>query len=235
MREIALDTETTGLSAEKGHRIIEIGCVEMYGRVKTGKSFQVYINPERDVPEDATRIHGITTAFLKDKPVFSAIVDDFIAFIADAPLVIHNASFDMGFINFEMKRANKGLIDPARIIDTLIIARKKFPGTGNSLDALCKRFSVDRSHRHYHGALLDSELLADVYLHLTGGRQGSIEFSNNSNAEADSQKQFKAPERKFREARNFSASAEEVVAHNEFISKIKDSIWSKINSLKDPA
>ncbi len=171
MREIVLDTETTGFKPEEGHRLVEIGAVELFNHLPTGQVYHQYINPERDVPKDAEQVHGLSTAFLKDKPVFEKIVSDFLTFVADAPLIIHNASFDMAFINSELAYVGKEPIMPGRVIDTLQLARQKYPMGPNSLDALCKRFAIDNSKRIKHGALLDSELLAEVYLELIGGRQ----------------------------------------------------------------
>ncbi len=174
MREIVLDTETTGISPQDGHRLVEIGCLELFNHVATGKFFHTYINPERDMPEGAFRVHGLSEAFLSDKPKFSEVADDFLEFIGEDPLVIHNASFDMGFINAELKRIGRPSLPMARAIDTLEIARRKYPGAQNNLDALCRRFNVDNSGRTKHGALLDSELLAEVYLGLMGGRQPGL-------------------------------------------------------------
>jgi DNA polymerase-3 subunit epsilon len=174
MREIVLDTETTGLSPQDGHRLVEIGCLELFNHVATGKTFHTYIDPERDMPDGAYQVHGLSTAFLRGKPKFAEIADEFLAFIGDDPLVIHNASFDMGFINWELKAAGRAPLPLSRAIDTLDIARKKFPGAQNNLDALCRRFNVDNSGRTKHGALLDSELLAEVYLELMGGRQPGL-------------------------------------------------------------
>lgn len=174
IREIILDTETTGLDPAKGDRIVEIGALELLNHVPTGKTYHTYINPERDVPREAEAVHGLSTAFLKDKPVFQVIVDEFLAFISDSALVIHNASFDVGFLNTELSYAKKSLIGPERVIDTLLIARQKHPGAANSLDALCRRYGIDNSRRTKHGALLDSELLAEIYIELTGGRQAAL-------------------------------------------------------------
>ncbi|MFZ3033567.1 MAG: DNA polymerase III subunit epsilon [Parvibaculum sp.] len=179
MRQIVLDTETTGLSPQGGDRLVEIGCLEIVNQVTTGEHFHVYINPERDMPEGAFKVHGLSAEFLGDKPRFAEIVDDFMTFIGDAPLVIHNASFDMGFINHELKMVGRPAIEQARAIDTLLIARKRFPGAQNSLDALCRRFGIDNSNRIKHGALLDSELLAEVYLELMGGRQPGLVLDAN--------------------------------------------------------
>ena len=180
MREIVLDTETTGFDPAAGDRIVEIGAVELYNHMPTGKVYHQYINPERDMPQDAFAVHGLSEEFLSDKPVFAAIVDAFLAFVGDAKLVIHNASFDMKFLNAELGWANKPRLPMDQAIDTLEIARRKFPGAQNSLDALCRRFSVDNSAREKHGALLDSELLAEVYLELVGGRQPDFMLSGQS-------------------------------------------------------
>lgn len=177
MREIVLDTETTGFDPADGHRVIEIGCVELVDHIPTGRSFQAYLNPERLVPVEAMRVHGITDEFLADKPLFSAVADEFLAFIEDAPLVIHNASFDMKFINAELHRIMRPPIPFARAIDTIEIAKAKIPGARYSLDELCKRFSIDLSVRTKHGALLDAELTARVYLELVGGRQTKLKLA----------------------------------------------------------
>ena len=174
MREIVLDTETTGLDPASGHRVVEIGAVELLNHVATGRTFHVYINPERDMPSEAEAIHGLSQAFLSDKPTFSQIVSDFIDFIGDAILVIHNASFDIGFLNAELSYVGHAAIATERVIDSLHIARQKHPGSANSLDALCRRYGIDNSRRTKHGALLDSELLAEVYLELIGGRQTAL-------------------------------------------------------------
>jgi DNA polymerase III subunit epsilon len=174
MREIVLDTETTGLDPQDGHRIVEIGAVELVNHVATGRTFHRYINPERDMPEDAFAVHGLSQAFLADKPVFAAVVDAFLAFVGDARLVIHNAAFDIRFLDAELRRSGRTPFGPARALDTLEMARRRFPGAANSLDALCRRFAVDLSGRTKHGALLDCTLLAEVYLELVGGRQPDL-------------------------------------------------------------
>lgn len=171
MREIVLDTETTGLDPIDGHRIIDIGCVELVDHFPTGRTYQCYLNPERDVPDEVQKVHGITTEFLQDKPLFAHVVEEFLEFIGDAPLVIHNASFDLKFLNAELKRLSRPAIPLARAIDTIDIAKSKIPGTRYSLDELCRRFSIDLTSRTLHGALLDSRLTAQVYLELVGGRQ----------------------------------------------------------------
>ena len=166
VREIILDTETTGLDPATGDRIVEIGAVELLNHLPTGRTFHVYVNPERDMPREAEAVHGLSIAFLKDKPVFAAVAQDFLEFIDDAALIIHNASFDMAFINAELGFLRLPSIPPERVVDTLLIARQKHPGAANSLDALCRRYGIDNSRRTKHGALLDSELLAEVYLEL---------------------------------------------------------------------
>ena len=179
VREIILDTETTGLDPAKGDRIVEIGAVELLNHLPTGRTFHVYINPERDMPREAEAVHGLSKAFLSDKPVFAAIAADFLEFIQDATLIIHNASFDIGFLNAELGFLRLSVIPPERVVDTLHIARQKHPGSGNSLDALCRRYGIDNSRRTKHGALLDSELLAEVYLELIGGRQTALTLEAN--------------------------------------------------------
>ncbi len=177
MREIVLDTETTGLDPAQGHRLVEIGAVEVVNQIATGSVFHVLINPERDVPEDACRVHGHSTEFLRDKPVFAAVVEEFLAFIGEDRLVIHNAEFDMRFINAELATMRFPAIGQERVVDTLALARRKHPGAPNNLDALCDRYRIDRSRRVKHGALLDAEILVEVYAELLGGRQRSLAFA----------------------------------------------------------
>ena len=177
MREIVLDTETTGLDPDSGDRLVEIGAVELVNHMPTGRTFHVYVNPQRDVPQEAVDVHGLTAQFLADKPVFAAIAAEFAAFIGDARLVIHNAAFDMKFLNAELGWAGQPTVPWARAVDTLDLARRRFPGAQNTLDALCRRFGVDNSVREKHGALLDSELLAEVYLELMGGRQPDLSLA----------------------------------------------------------
>jgi DNA polymerase-3 subunit epsilon len=174
MREIVLDTETTGLDPLRGDRLIEIGCVEIFNRMPTGQTFHRHVNPERQVSAEALAVHGLSNEFLADKPLFAEVVDELLAFIGDAPLVIHNASFDIGFINAEFDRLNLPPITPERLIDTLLLARRKHPGVSNRLDDLCSRYAIDNCHRTKHGALLDAELLAEVYVDLIGARQSSL-------------------------------------------------------------
>jgi DNA polymerase-3 subunit epsilon len=174
MREIVLDTETTGLDPLRGDRLVEIGCIELLNRIPSGQTFHRYINPQRDMPAEAFAVHGLSAQFLSDKPLFAHIVDDLLAFIGDAPLVIHNASFDVGFINAELDRCGKTALARDRLVDTLMLARRKFVGVRNGLDDLCSRFRIDNSKRTKHGALLDAELLAEVYLELIGARQAQL-------------------------------------------------------------
>lgn len=183
MREIVLDTETTGLDPATGDRIVEIGAVELVNKVATGRRYHVYINPERDMPDEAYRVHGLSSEFLADKPVFMQVVSDFIAFIADAPLVIHNAEFDIRFLDHELTKAGRPSLGMSRAVDTLALARRKHPGASNSLDSLCARYGINTAHRTLHGALLDANLLALVYLELCGGMQSS--FALPSAAAAD--------------------------------------------------
>jgi len=174
MREIVLDTETTGLDPLRGDRLVEIGCVEIFNRMPTGQVYHCYINPERDMPLEAFNVHGLSTEFLASKPLFTEVVEEFLQFIGDAPLVIHNASFDIGFINAELDRIKRVPILRERLVDTLLLARRKHPGVSNRLDDLCSRYLIDNSHRTKHGALLDAELLAEVYIDLVGARQSQL-------------------------------------------------------------
>jgi DNA polymerase-3 subunit epsilon len=226
MREIALDTETTGLDPASGHRVIEIGCVEMFERIRTGKTYHAYINPERDVPEEAFKVHGLSNAFLADKPKFAAIVNQLLEFIGDSRLVIHNAQFDIKFINAEFDRLQLPHIPLERATDTIAIARRKFPGSPAKLDALCKRFNIDLSARIKHGALLDAELLSDVYLELMGGRQESMLLGVSSSGNGiDGEQQAEV---KFIPSRSFPPTAEELAAHEEFLKKVKNPIWKTV-------
>jgi DNA polymerase III subunit epsilon len=225
MREIVLDTETTGLDPLKGDRIVEIGCVELHNHIATGKTFQTYLNPERDMPSEAAMVHGLTDEFLSDKPVFSEKVDDFLAFIGDSTLVIHNASFDMGFVNAELTRCGFKRLPMERATDTVALARKMFPGAPASLDALCKRFSVDASSRKLHGALLDAELLAEVYLELRGGRQPDLAMMSSETTLTE-EIQILAQER--RAPRAHAASEEEIAAHDVFLSQLKSPLWKRV-------
>jgi DNA polymerase-3 subunit epsilon len=179
MREIVLDTETTGLDPYQGHRLIEIGCIELLNRMPTGQVFHHYVHPEREIPEEAFKVHGISLEMLRDKPRFHEIADDLLAFLGDCPLVIHNAAFDMGFLNAELERAARPLLDRTRMVDTLLLARRKYPGGSNRLDDLCLRYRIDASRRTKHGALLDAELLAEVYVELIDARQATLILVEN--------------------------------------------------------
>jgi DNA polymerase III subunit epsilon len=227
MREVVLDTETTGLDPADGHRVVEIGAVEIVHQSLTGKVFHVLINPERDIPQDAVRVHGHDEAVLKDKPVFATIVDDFLAFIGDSNLVIHNADFDMRFVNAELTRLGLTAIGMDRVVDTLALARKKHPGQPNSLDALCDRYRIDRTRRVRHGALLDAEILVEVYCELMGGRQRSLLLDDAQTLAAASaiivsaRAEPRAPRRSWLEP-------EAAGVHARYIETfITDAIWSR--------
>ncbi len=225
MREIVLDTETTGLNPGAGHRIVEIGCVELLHRLPSGRQFRKYLNPERDMPEEARAIHGLTDEFLAGQPLFEAIVDEFLEFIGDAPLVIHNAQFDLKFLNAELSRIGRPGIEPARTIDTVAMARQRFPGASASLDALCRRFEIDNTSRDLHGALLDCQLLAAVYLELCGGRQPGFDLDPAARAAAAAGPA--APARSHRPARPHGPTAEELAAHEVLIDSMKDPVWRR--------
>jgi len=222
MREIVLDTETTGLDPKSGHRIVEIGCVELVNHVATNETFHQYINPERDMPDEAFRVHGLSAEFLRDQPVFSDIAEAFLTFIGESPLVIHNAEFDMGFLNAELAKIKLGKLDMARSIDTVRMARKKFPGAPANLDALCKRFQIDNSNRELHGALLDARLLADVYLELSGGRQRGLELAGRGSRNAAQKTASNTP---LRQPRPHAPSPQEEEAHQAFIETFDAPLW----------
>ena len=225
LREIVFDTETTGLDPTTGDRLVEIGAVELVNHIPTGKTYHQYINPERDVPEEVVKVHGLTEEYLKSFPVFADIAQDWIDFIGDdGILVAHNASFDMKFTNYELKRAGFEEYQWDRVVDTLEIARNKFPGQRNNLDALCKRFNIDNSARTFHGALLDAQLLAEVYLELLGGAEPTMDLSNNSNN--FNKGTVEEIKRVYREPRNFSLTEQDITAHREFLEKnINNSTW----------
>jgi len=229
MREIVLDTETTGLEPDEGHRIVEIGCVEIINYLPTGRIYHTYINPERDVPPEASAISGIQTDFLKSFPLFSQIVDDFLNFIEDDKLVIHNAKFDIKFLNAELGRLNYPSLPFHRAIDTLKMARTKFPGSPASLDALCRRFQIDSSRRVKHGALLDSELLAKVYLELVGGRQTTFAFDSIPimDSPLTERNHSLSSERLLRTPRPHQPTPEELDSHQTLIGMIKGNLWEK--------
>ncbi|MEE2699499.1 MAG: DNA polymerase III subunit epsilon [Pseudomonadota bacterium] len=219
MREVVLDTETTGLNPKGGDRIVEIGCVELINHLETGNYFHEYINPERDMPEKAQAVHGLSEKFLSDKPIFSDISKSFTEFIGTSPLIIHNAEFDVGFINWELQRIHFQPLKMERVIDTLLLARKQFPGSPANLDALCRRFQINNSDRDLHGALIDAKLLAEVYLELIGGRQQQMNLhTKKSNEKIEVEKiKFKA--------RPHLPSLEEKKLHAQFLKKIKSPIW----------
>ena len=234
MREIVLDTETTGFYAEKDDRIVEIGALELINHLPTGRTFHVYINPERPMPQEAFEVHGLGDDFLRDKPKFAEIAQGFIDFIADdARLVIHNASFDMKFLNAELKRAGHATLPFSRALDTLAMAREKFPGSPNTLDALCRRFGVDNSGRELHGALLDSELLAEVYLELIGGRQPDLVLDRPGQAARTGEsRDTRATPRQARPAPLPPRLTEdEAAAHAEFITRLgENSVWARYSA-----
>jgi DNA polymerase-3 subunit epsilon len=225
MREIVFDTETTGLDPLSGDRLVEIGCVEMVNRVATGRSFHAYCNPQRDMPMEAERVHGLSAAFLSDKPLFGAIAADLLAFLADSPLVAHNAQFDFGFLNAELGACGQEPIGLDRMVDTLAIARRRHPGAKHSLDALCTRYGVDRSHRVKHGALLDAELLAQVYVELTGGRQIGLELAGEVAVTTVEIRTFRPRTGTLRPARPHAASVEELARHAAFIETLNAPLW----------
>lgn len=220
-REIILDTETTGLRPDEGHRVVEIGCIELVNYVPTGRVYHAYVNPERPMPPEAFAVHGLSDDFLRDKPLFSAVADEFLEFVADSPVIAHNARFDMGFVNAELTRIQRDVLTPPRVIDTADMARRKFPGSPASLDALCKRFNIDNSSRTKHGALLDAELLAEVYIELIGGRQTSLDIAAGSVAVVEETTVVVQswPDRVF------APSDEERAAHADFLKKLKEPIW----------
>ena len=235
MREVVLDTATTGLDPAEGHRVLEIGAVEIVHQSLTGKVFHVLINPERDVPQDAMRVHGHSSAVLKDKPVFASVVDDFLAFIGDSKLVIHNAEFDVRFMNAELARLGLATIAMDRVVDTLTLARKKHPGAPNSLDALCDRYRIDRSRRVRHGALLDAEILVEVYCELTGGRQRSLVFGEAAEL-AEAAAAVLAPRYVDRLRRPPSIAHAEASAHVRYIESFgRDAIWFRYLAPLTPA
>lgn len=232
MREIIFDTETTGLSPAGGDRMVEIGCVEMIGRVETGKSYHAYFNPQRDMPPEAEAVHGLSLTFLSDKPLFADKADELLAFLGDAPLVAHNASFDFGFLNNELEQCGRAAVSMDRMVDTLVLARAKHPGAKHSLDALCTRFGVDRSQRIKHGALLDAQLLAQVYIELTGGRQIGLSLgADNKVSDApgsDFEQRRSAAAKIVRPARPHNASEAELQRHAEFIEEMDAPLWNKV-------
>ena len=228
LREVVLDTETTGLDPAGGHRIVEIGALEMVNHVATGRTYHAYINPEREVDPETAGVHGLTDEFLADKPLFADIVDEFMEFLGDSPLVIHNAPFDMGFINAELSRLGRTSIPMERAIDTLVMARTKFPGARASLDALCSRFEIDNSHRDVHGALVDTKLLAEVYIELIGGRQPGLTFAEAPAAPVEEKAESKVSA--IRPPRDHAPSSEESAAHKAFIDGMENPLWERIGN-----
>lgn len=230
MREIVFDTETTGLSPSDGHRLVEIGCVELINRVETGRSFHAYFNPGRAMPIEAEAVHGLSSAFLSDKPLFPDLAGEFLEFIGDAPLVAHNATFDFTFLNAELGLCGRDMICLTRMVDTLALARQRHPGAKHSLDALCSRYGIDRSHRIKHGALLDAQLLAQLYVELTGGRQIGLSLRSEPEIQVtvartviiEPQERIIRP---VRPPRSHSASEEELQRHQSFISKLANPLW----------
>jgi DNA polymerase III subunit epsilon len=223
MREIVLDTETTGLDPTKGDRLVEIGCVELYNHIRTGQTYHLYLNPERDMPDEAFQVHGLSAQFLADKPVFADVVDAFLDYIGDARLVIHNAEFDMRFINAELARPKRPQIGMERVLDTLAMARRRHPGQPNSLDALCSRYGIDNSKRSKHGALVDAEILADVYAELIGGRQTSFGLIT---AASVAQRKLLQVVRQRPEPLPSRLTAEEIFAHANFVATLSNPIWN---------
>jgi DNA polymerase-3 subunit epsilon len=227
MREIVFDTETTGLDPSGGDRIVEIGCVEMVNRSETGRHFHAYFNPERPMPAGAEAVHGLTDVFLSNKPRFAERVEELLDFIEDAPLVAHNAGFDFGFLNFELGLCGRPAVCMSRMVDTLAIARSRHPGAKHSLDALCTRFGVDRSRRTKHGALLDAQLLAQVYVELTGGRQIGLGLVAETDTAAIANVAATVTVRETRVARPHSADVGELERHQAFISKLVNPLWAR--------
>jgi len=227
MREIVLDTETTGFDPADGHRVVEIGCVELFDHFPTGKTFQAYLNPERDVPLETQKVHGLTNEFLADKPLFADVVEEFLEFLGDAPLVIHNASFDIKFLNSELHRTKRPPISLSRAIDTIDIAKSKIPGARYSLDELCRRFNIDLTSRNYHGALLDSQLTAQVYQELLGGRQKKLLLSPQDEATVVSITEVRIA-RARPEPLAERVTQIEIEAHAAFVEKElgKDALWN---------
>jgi DNA polymerase-3 subunit epsilon len=230
MREIVFDTETTGVNPATGDRMVEIGCVELVNRCPTGREYHAYFNPERPMPSEAEAVHGLSSIFLSDKPMFGDKCEELLEFIADAPLIAHNASFDFGFLNHELQRCGRDPVCLSRMICTLVLARSRHPGAKHSLDALCTRFGVDRSARVKHGALLDAQLLAQVYVELTGGRQIGLSLLAETHAEerAAAAAGLRMAPRPVRPARSHAASLEELAAHAQFIGKMKEPLWAAV-------
>ena len=227
MREIIFDTETTGFDPKNGDRMVEIGCVEMVNRVETGRSYHAYFNPERSMPAEAEAVHGLSEAFLADKPLFGECAQDFLDFIGDAPMVAHNAGFDFNFINAELALCGLPEVSRERMVDTIVLAKARHPGAKLSLDALCSRYGIDRSHRTKHGALLDAELLAQVYVELRGGRQIGLELVAEKEEIVSQTKVLVRRDRVMRQPRPHAASDEELAAHAEFLKSVDTPLWGQ--------
>lgn len=222
MREIILDTETTGLDPNMGHRLVEIGAIELINHTPTGVSYQTYINPEREVDPGAQEVHGLTSKFLEQHPTFEVVSDEFMSFLSDSTVIIHNAPFDLAFINMELERLGKAPLTLERVIDTLVLARKKFPGAQASLDALCRRFAIENRHRELHGALVDAALLADVYIELIGGKEPTLGLSAKKakTVAVDTTRAYQKP-------RSFPVPEEELELHRAFVKTLINPIWDK--------
>ena len=227
MREIIFDTETTGLNPAGGDRMVEIGCIELVNRVETGRTYHAYFNPDRPRPSEAEAVHGLSDIFLSDKPRFSDKVEELLEFIGDSPLIAHNASFDFGFLNHELERCARDPVCLSRMVDTLVLARSKHPGAKHSLDALCTRFGVDRSQRVRHGALLDAQLLAQVYVELTGGRQIGLSLGVTAATSGIETVAAVRVERVVREPRPHAPSEEERTRHRSFIARLTSPLWER--------
>ena len=227
MREIVFDTETTGLDPSTGDRLVEIGCIELVNRVATGRTFHAYFNPERTMPVEAERVHGLNDAFLADKKRFHEHVVELLEFLGDSPLVAHNAQFDFGFLNRELGACGHAEVALDRMIDTLVLARRRHPGAKHSLDALCVRYGIDRSHRVLHGALLDAELLAQVYVELTGGRQIGLALAADGGPTTIAVAAFRPRQREFRPPRPHAASADELARHKAFLESFDSPLWAR--------
>lgn len=224
LREIVLDTETTGLYTRNGDRIIEIGCVELINRRKTGAFYHQYLNPEKTISEEAFKIHGISNEFLKDKPIFARIAKEFLEFIGTSPIVIHNATFDINFLNHELGLIALPELQSGRVVDTLIMARKKYPGSPASLDALCRRFQISLDTREKHGALVDADLLASVYVELAGGNQSAMKFDVSNSLENAQNNRIT------RQERTYALTEEEIAAHEKLLERLNNPIWKKLTA-----
>jgi DNA polymerase-3 subunit epsilon len=231
MREIVFDTETTGTNPAGGDRMVEIGCIEMVNRCETGRTFHAYFNPQRPMPSEAEAVHGLSTIFLSDKPLFGDKTDELLDFVGDAPLIAHNATFDFGFLNAELERCGRDPVCLSRMVCTLMMARARHPGAKHSLDALCSRFGVDRSQRVKHGALLDAQLLAQVYVELTGGRQIGLGLIAETTVAATATEVIRNATRPpVRPARPHSASPDEQARHAQFVAALKDPLWNRLQT-----